>query len=84
MIAAGNHDHNQVNMPMRFAGTLTKGPIIIEDDVWIGANVTIADGVVIKRGAVVAGNSFVNKNVQAYDIVGGVPIKVLGNRLKRL
>jgi acetyltransferase-like isoleucine patch superfamily enzyme len=83
MIVSGNHDFIQTEKPMRFAGNLTKGPIIIEDDVWIGANSVITDGVLIGKGAVVAAGSVVTKNVQPYDIVGGVPAKVISNRKKR-
>lgn len=82
-IAAGSHDHRQVERPMRFAGDLAKGPIIVEDNVWIGANVTLTDGVRIGRDAVVGANSVVTKNVAPYDVVGGVPARVLGNRLER-
>lgn len=82
MIASGNHDFEQTDTPMRFAGNLTRGPIIIEDNVWIGANCTITDGVKIGHDAVVGANSLVNKDVQPYDIVGGVPAKVIKNRLK--
>lgn len=80
VIAAGNHDYMQLEVPMRFAGSLSKGPIYIEEDVWISANCTISDNVRIKKGAVVGANSFVNKDVNEYDIVGGVPAKVIGNR----
>ena len=80
MIAGGNHDYLQTVEPMRFAGYLTKGPIIIEDDVWIGANCTITDGITIQRGAVIAANSVVTKNVSSFDVVGGVPAKFLFNR----
>lgn len=80
MIAAGNHDYRQLEVPMRFAGTLTKGPIVIEDDVWIGANCTIADGVRIGAGAVVGANTLVNRDVAPYDIVVGVPAQPIANR----
>lgn len=80
MIAAGNHDYKQVEKPIRFAGNLSKGPIIIEDNVWIGANCTITDGVRIGKDAVVGANSVVNKDVAPYDIVGGVPAKFIRNR----
>jgi acetyltransferase-like isoleucine patch superfamily enzyme/GT2 family glycosyltransferase/Tfp pilus assembly protein PilF len=82
MIASGNHDYIQTDVPMRFAGNLTKGPIVIEDNVWIGANSTIADGVKVGRESVVAANSLVNKDVEPYSIVGGVPAKPIGHRLK--
>lgn len=83
MIASGDHDFRQLEKPMRFAGNLTKGPIIIEDNVWIGANVTITDGVKIGRDSVIAANSVVTKDVAPFDIVGGVPAKVIGNRQSR-
>ena len=51
--------------------------VIIEKDVWIGANVTILAGVHIGRGATVAAGAIVNRDVQPYSIVGGVPAKVI-------
>lgn len=80
MLAAGNHDYKQIDKPIRHAGNLSQGPIIIEDNVWIGAHVTITDGVTIGRDAVVAANSVVTRDVAPYDIVGGVPARVIGNR----
>ncbi len=82
-IAAGTHDHKQIDRPMRFAGDLSKGPIVVEDNVWIGANVTLTDGVRIGRDAVIGANSVVTKDVAPYDIVGGVPARVIGNRRDR-
>jgi maltose O-acetyltransferase len=82
-IASGGHDFHQVEKPMRFAGNLTKGPIVIEDNVWIGANVTVSDGVRIGRDAVVGAGSVVTKDVAPFDIVAGVPARVMGNRLER-
>lgn len=80
MIVGGNHDFKQLDKPIRFAGNISKGPIIIEDNVWIGANCTIADGVRVGKDAVVAANSFVNRDVEPYSIVGGVPAKIIGRR----
>ena len=51
--------------------------VIIEEDVWIGANVTILEGVRIGRGATIAAGAVVNKDVPPYSIVGGVPAKVI-------
>lgn len=47
--------------------------IIIGNDVWIGARVTILDGVKIGDGAVIAAGSVVTKDVPSYTIVGGIP-----------
>lgn len=54
--------------------------IIIEGDVWIGANATILKGVHIGRGSVVAAGAVVTKDVPQYSIVGGVPAKTIKNR----
>lgn len=80
MVAAGNHNHRQLEQPMRFAPSVSRGPIVIEDDVWIGANCTIVDGVRIGKGAVVGANSVVNRDVPPYAVVGGVPAKMLADR----
>ncbi len=51
--------------------------VIIEKDVWIGANVTILAGAHVGRGATIAAGAVVNKDVPPYCIAGGVPAKVL-------
>lgn len=56
--------------------------VIIEDDVWVGCNVTILKGVTIGRGGIVAAGAVVTKSVPPYTIVGGVPAKKIGNRFK--
>ena len=55
----------------------TKGPIIVEDDVWIATNALILSGVTIGRGAIVAAGAVVVKDVPPYAIVGGNPAKIL-------
>ena len=59
---------------------ISKGDIIIEDDVWIGQNSIILSGVHIGQGAVVAAGAVVTKDVPPYAIVGGVPAKVIKYR----
>jgi acetyltransferase-like isoleucine patch superfamily enzyme len=58
--------------------------VIIEDDVWVGCNVTILKGVVIGRGSVVAAGALVNKSCLPYSIIGGVPAKMLKTRWENL
>ncbi len=53
--------------------------IVIEDDAWIGFNVTILKGVTIGRGAVIGAASMITKDVAAYTIVAGSPARVIGN-----
>ena len=54
--------------------------VIIEDDVWVGAHVTILKGVTIGRGSVVAAGSVINKSTPPYSISGGVPAKTIKYR----
>lgn len=55
-------------------------PIVIEEDVWCGANVTILKGVHIGTGSVIAAGAVVTKNVGNYEIWAGVPAKKIKNR----
>ncbi|WP_240625356.1 acyltransferase [Spirosoma pollinicola] len=71
-----NHTYEDVEQPIRDQ-IVTVRPIIIDDDCWIGANVTITAGVTIGRHSVVAGGSVVTRSVPAYSVVGGNPARVL-------
>ena len=55
-------------------------PVVIEDDVWAGANVTILKGVTIGRGSIIAAGAVVTKSCPPYSIIGGVPAKILKYR----
>lgn len=55
-------------------------PIIIKNDVWIGANVTLKPGITIGNGAVIACNAVVTRDVPDYAIVGGIPSKTIKYR----
>lgn len=59
---------------------LSKGDIIIGDDVWFGTNALICSGVKIGQGAVIAAGSIVTKDVEPYAIVGGNPAKLIKYR----
>jgi len=52
-------------------------PVVIEDDVWIGARASVMPGVHIGRGSIVGAHSLVTKDVPPFSVVGGVPAKVL-------
>lgn len=68
------HDPNDRGFGVRGA------PIVIEDFAWISFRATVLPGVRIGRGAVVAANSVVTRDVEPYAIVGGIPAEVIGQR----
>ena len=59
---------------------ISKGDIIVDDDVWIGYGAIIMSGVHIHQGAVIAAGAVVTKDVDPYAIVGGVPAKLIKYR----
>lgn len=86
-IADGEHPIDHVSTyPFRVrcfgesAEATTKGPIVVEDDVWIGERSMILSGVHVGQGAVIAAGSVVTKNVPAYAVVGGVPAQLIKYR----
>jgi|SRR5882724_4696634 len=58
----------------------TSEPVFVEDYVFIGPRVIILPGVTIGKGAIVAAGAVVTKDVKPFEIVGGVPAKVIGER----
>lgn len=79
MFIASNHNYSNIEIPMNRQGATQKG-IIVEDDVWIGARSIILDGVVIRKGTIVAAGSIVTKDTEPYSIIGGNPAKIIKKR----
>lgn len=76
-----NHEFRNRNKLIREQGfKQSKGGVIIEDDVWIGANVVILDGTIIRRGAVIGANSLVNSEIEEYSMNHGTPCRKTGYR----
>ncbi len=76
MIAGGNHGIENIPEPMITQTCTSKGPIIIENDVWIASNSVILDGVRIGSGAVIGGGSVVTKNIPPMAVAVGNPAKI--------
>lgn len=76
-----NHRFGDTTRPMNTQGFDPADPVIIENDVWIGANVTILAGVRVGHGSILAAGAVVTKDVPPFAIVGGVPARVLRSRL---
>lgn len=75
-----NHGFDNISTPIRLQPNTTEG-IVIEDDVWIGANAVITDGVRIGAHSIVGAGAVVTKNVEPYSVVGGNPARVIKSRL---
>lgn len=52
-------------------------PIVVEEDVWIGARVTLMSGVTIGRGCIIAAGAVVTRSTSPYSVCGGVPSKFI-------
>ncbi|PRX08962.1 UNVERIFIED_ORG: transferase family hexapeptide repeat protein [Martelella mediterranea] len=74
-----NHGYEDPDIPISRQPHESRG-IIIEDDVWIGANVVVLDGVRIGRGAVIAAGATVTRDIPPYMIAAGVPAKPIRRR----
>jgi galactoside O-acetyltransferase len=78
-IVSENHAYVNPHLPTKEQGFFG-GPIVIEDDVWIGANAVILPNVTLGKGSIIGANAVVTKNVDPYTIVGGIPAKVIKKR----
>lgn len=80
-IHARNHSFDRTDIPMRLQGYGESKPIVIEDDVWIGRDVTITVGRHISKGSIIAANCVLTKDYPAYSVIGGNPGKLIKNRI---
>lgn len=82
-IVTGNHTPT-VGIPQFYLGHShindNEKDVIIEEDVWIGANATILSGAHIGRGAVVGANALVNKPIPPYAVVVGIPAHIIASK----
>lgn len=80
-LAPVNHEFRDGGRPIREQGFQpSRGGIVIEDDVWLGANCVLLDGSILRRGCVIAAGSTVRGTVEANAISGGNPLRTLGYR----
>lgn len=80
IINSGNHNYLNSKVLIAEQGHTYK-PIIIENDVWIGADCKILAGVTIGKGAVVGAGSVVTKNIAPYSVVAGIPARAIKKRI---
>lgn len=72
-----NHCYEDITKPIAHQPVYSNGPIIIEDDCWIGLGSHILGGVTIGKHSVVGANSVVTKSIPPFSVAVGVPAKVV-------
>lgn len=83
MVLITDNSHGHTNLPDELEISpilrpiVSKGPVVIEDNVWVGEKVSIMPNVRIGRGAIIAANAVVTKDIPEYAIAAGCPAKVL-------
>ena len=74
-----SHAAERCDIPINDQPVLT-GPVVIEDDVWIGLNAVILQGVTLGHGCIVGAGAVVTRSIPAWSIAVGVPARVVGRR----
>ena len=83
MLFTANHGMDDLSIPMWRQESSEPKPIVIGDDVWIGARTIILGGVHVGNGSVIGAGSVVTKDVEPYSIVAGNPAKLIRKRTDR-
>jgi acetyltransferase-like isoleucine patch superfamily enzyme len=79
VLVGENHVYADPDAPIMLQGMTSEG-LVIEDDVWIGANVTVVDGVTVGAHSVIAAGAVVTRDVEPYSIMAGVPARRIKDR----
>lgn len=79
-IYARNHKTDRLDVPMCIQGFEEYRPVVISDDVWIGARVTILPGAKIGKGVIIGAGAVITGEIPDYAVVGGVPARIIKYR----
>ncbi|MSW84194.1 MAG: acyltransferase [Actinobacteria bacterium] len=77
VITDANHRFDKPDLPITWQGFTSKGPTVIGDNVWCGANVVITSGVTIGAHCVIGAGSVVTHDIPASTVAAGAPARVL-------
>lgn len=81
LFLGGGHNYKQTDIPMGYQATIPRTPLLINDDVWIGARVIVLPGCKrIGKGVIIGAGSVVTRDIPDYAIVGGNPAKIIKYR----
>lgn len=76
----GNYFTDRIDITIREQGHIKTGGSVLEDDIWLGANVSILGGVIFKKGCIAGTGAVVTKSFPKYSVCLGVPAKAIRNR----
>ena len=79
-IYARNHKTDRLDVPMCIQGFEEYKPVVISDDVWIGARVTMLPGAKIGKGVIIGAGAVITGEIPDYAVVGGVPARIIKYR----
>lgn len=79
LVGVGNHGMERIDIPMMAQPSVSRG-LTLEDDVWLGAQVVVLDGVTIGRGSVVGACSMVAKDLPPFSVAVGAPARIVRSR----
>ncbi len=77
LITDANHRYDDMTQPLTWQGFESKGPTLIGDNCWLGANVVVTSGVSIGERCVIGANAVVTKDIPAYSIAAGNPARII-------
>ena len=76
----GNTEHDTLSQPVGKRAIVSRGPVVIGKNVWVGDKATILSGVTIGDGVVIGANCVVTKDVPSYSVVVGNPAKIISSK----
>ena len=80
LAGGGNYHHDNLDIPIRDQGIQNDGGVKLENNIWLGAKVTVLGGVTMHSGSIAGAGSVVAKDIPYNAICAGVPAKVIRNR----
>ena len=78
-LVGGDHTHERTDVPVLYQDRIARG-IEVDDNVWLGAHVVVADGAIVGRDAIVGAGAVVRDEIPPFAIAAGVPARVIRDR----
>jgi acetyltransferase-like isoleucine patch superfamily enzyme len=72
-----SHGYEDINKPVFGTPLVSPGPVVIEDEVWLGERVCVLPNVTIGKHSVIGCNAVVTRDIPAYSVAAGTPARVI-------